>query len=107
MSAAGNKEQDAAAAESFALSAFSQDPANPAMADPVRELLKLPLLGEQLMRQHQRTLWGLLVLGFVLLLGLSYLGARQSQREALQVAAVSRAISLSQIAERSVSRASG
>ncbi len=107
MAAAGNKEQIAAAADSFALSAFSQDPANPAMANPVRELLKLPLLGEQLMRQHQRTLWGLLALGVVLLLGFSFLGARQSQREALQVAAVSRAISLSQVAERSVSRASG
>ena len=109
MSTQADKGQAAenAAADDLVLSAFSQDPSNPAMADPARERLKLPLLGERLMRQHQRTLWGLLILGFVLLLGLSYLAFRQAQQEALQVAAVSRAISLSQVAERSVSRAAG
>ena len=107
MAAKEYKEQIADAGEdSFPLSSFSQDPSNPAMSNPAREMLKLPLLGEQLMRQHQRTLWGLFVLGLVLLLGLSFLGARHAGREALQVAAVSRAISLSQSAERSASRAS-
>lgn len=109
MSAQGNPDHspDASAQPAFSSSTFSQDTVfAAALASPAHDMLKLPLFGNMSMSQHRRTLWGLLVLGFVLLVGFSYLGARRTDRQSLQVAAVAQSISLAQRAERAVSRSS-